>query len=74
MHAVFHRQTLAGPRMPNLTYRLAFDDLRDRDARWSAFGCDPEIRALVAPAELSDAPIVSSISTLLLRPRALSQI
>ena len=74
MHAVFYSQALVGPRLPNLTYMLAFDDLRDRDTKWSAFGSDPEFRALVAKPELSDAAIVSSISNVFLRPTAFSQI
>ena len=46
----------------------------DRDTKWSAFGSDPEFRALVAKPELSDAAIVSSISNVFLRPTAYSQI
>jgi hypothetical protein len=74
MHAVFYGQTLIGPHQPNLTYLLAFDDLRDRDARWGAFGSDPEFRALVAKPEYSDPAIVSSISNVFLRPTGYSQI
>ena len=74
MHPVFFGQTVVGGRMPNLTYLLAFDDMRARDAAWSAFGSDPEWRAIAAKPELSDAAIVSSISNVFLRPTAYSQI
>ena len=60
--------------MPNLTYMLVFDDMRDRDARWGAGVADPEFRALLAKPENSDAAIVSSISSLFLRPGAGSQL
>jgi hypothetical protein len=73
-HAVFYGQAIAGPHQPNLTYMLAFDDMRDHDARWSAFGQDPEFRALVSKPENSDAAIVSNITNMFLRPTAYSQI
>jgi hypothetical protein len=74
MFAVFYGQAIAGPRMPNLTYLLAFDDMRDRDARWGEFGPDPEWRAIASKPEYSDPAIVSSISNMFLRPTAYSQI
>ena len=74
MHAVFYGQALVGACMPNLTYLLAFDDLRDRDARWGEFGSDPEWRAIAAKPEYADPAIVSNISNVFLRPTAYSQI
>jgi hypothetical protein len=74
MHAVFYGQAIAGADQPNLTYLLAFDDMRDRDARWGTFGSDPEFRALAARPEYTDAAIVSSISNVFLRPTAFSQL
>ena len=74
MHAVFYGQAIAGADQPNLTYLLAFDDMRDRDARWGTFGSDPEFRALASRPEYTDAAIVSSISTMFLRPTAFSQL
>ena len=74
MRGVFYGRTLVGPRMPNLTYMLVFDDMRDRDARWAAGVADPEVRALLAKPENSDAAIVSSISSMFLRPGAGSQL
>jgi hypothetical protein len=74
MHPVFFGQTLIGPRQPNLTYLLAYDDMAAHDAQWSAFGRDPEWRAIAAKPEFSDAAIVSSISNVYLRPTNYSQI
>jgi hypothetical protein len=74
MHGVFYAQAIAGAHMPNLTYMLAFDDWRDRDARWGEFGGDQEFRALVAKPENSDPQIVMSISNVFLRPTGYSQI
>jgi NIPSNAP len=74
MHAVFYGRALVGSRLPNLTYLLAFDDMRDRDTRWGEFGADPEFRALISKPEFADAAIVSSISNMFLRPTAYSQI
>jgi hypothetical protein len=74
MHPVFFGQTLVGPRMPNLTYLLAYDDMAAHDAQWSAFGRDPEWRAIAAKPEFADPAIVSSISNVFLRPTGYSQI
>src|ERR1039458_5286799 len=37
MLPVFFGQTIVGPRMPNLTYMLAFDDLAAREKLWNVF-------------------------------------
>jgi hypothetical protein len=74
MAPVFFGQSLIGERQPNLTYMLAFDDMRDRDARWSAFVSDPDFRAIISKPEYSDAAIVSSISNLFLSPTPFSQL
>ena len=74
MHPVFFGQTIVGSRMPNLTYLLAYDDMAARDAQWSAFGRDPEWRAIAAKPEFADPAIVSSISSMFLRPTGYSQI
>jgi len=74
MAPVFFGQSLIGERQPNLTYMLAFDDMRDRDARWSAFVSDPDFRAIVSKPEYSDAAIVSSISNVFLSPTPFSQL
>jgi hypothetical protein len=74
MLTVFFGRTIAGPNMPSLTYMLGYDDLAARDKLWGAFGRDPEWQKLRATPGLSDAEIVSNISSTLLRPLPFSMI
>jgi hypothetical protein len=74
MRPVFFGQTIVGRDMPNLTYMLAFDDLAHRERAWRAFGADPEWQKLRATPGLSDAEIVSNISSAILRPLPFSPI
>lgn len=69
---VFYGETLIGPRMPNLTYMLVFDDLADRDAKWKVFGGDPDWKELRSKPEYKDT--VSNITDIILRPTSYSQI
>ena len=71
---VFFGETLIGPRLPNLTYMLVYDDLAARDRAWRTFGGDPEWRKLSSTPGYTDVEIVTDISNLLLRPAAYSQI
>ena len=71
---VFFAQTLAGPRMPNLTYMLVYEDMAARDRQWAAFGSDPEWRTLSSTPGFTDPEIVSNITNMYLRPTAYSQI
>ena len=71
---VFFSRTLVGPRMPNLVYMLAHDNLTARDKSWNAFRNDVEWKKLSATPGYSDAEIVTNITTVLLRPVAYSQI
>jgi hypothetical protein len=74
MRPVFFGQTIVGNDLPNLTYMLAFDDLAHRERAWRAFGGDPEWQKLRAMPGLSDAEIVSNISSAILRPMPFSPI
>lgn len=74
MRPVFFTRTIVGPRMPNLAYLLAFDDLAAREKAWRAFGADPEWQKLRAQPGLGDAEIVSNISNSILRPLPFSPI
>jgi len=69
---VFFGQTLAGPKMPNLTYMLGFDDMDAQKAAWDKFGKDPEWTKLKDNPQYKDT--VSNITNLMLRPAACSQI
>lgn len=72
LQPVFFGETLIGPKMPNLTYMLAFDDLTDRDAKWKVFGGDPGWKKLRSDAAYKDT--VSNITDIILRPAPYSQI
>jgi hypothetical protein len=74
MRPVFFGETIVGPRQPNLTYMLSFDDLAARDNLWKAFGSDPAWKELSSKPELKDAEIVENISNVILRPLAFSLI
>lgn len=65
---VFFGRMVAGPRLPNLTYLLAFDNLAAREANWRQFGTSPEWQKLSATPGLSDAEVVSNISNMILAP------
>ncbi len=71
---VLFGETIAGQRMPNLTYLLAFDDDKARTDAWNKFRGDPEWQKLKAIPEYEDKKIVSRITNTLLTPAAYSQI
>jgi len=72
LQPVFFGETLIGPKMPNLTYMLVFDDMVDRDAKWKVFGDDPEWKELSRNPEYKDT--VSNVTDIILRPTPYSQI
>jgi hypothetical protein len=74
LNPVFFGEAVAGPRMPNLTYLLAFEDDKARTEAWRKFGGDPEWRKLRAIPEYEDKRIVSSIRNVLMTPASCSQI
>jgi NIPSNAP protein len=71
---VFFGDTLIGPRMPSLTYMLAFADSGELDAKWNVFRNDPAWKKLSADPKYAFEPIVSNITNLVLSPLAASQI
>ncbi|NIA30769.1 MAG: NIPSNAP family containing protein [Actinobacteria bacterium] len=72
LHPVFFGEMLIGPRMPNLTYMLAFENMKERDKNWSAFSKHPDWQALKAKEEYKNT--VSNITDIILRPASFSQI
>jgi hypothetical protein len=74
LHPVFFAETVIGPRLPSLSYLLAFPDMAAREKAWAAFRADPDWQKLKATPGYLDAEIVSNITGLLLRPTAYSQI
>lgn len=71
---VFFGEMIAGARMPNLTYMVAFDSLAAREANWRAFATSPEWKKMAATPGLSDGEVVSNISSMILAPVAGSMI
>lgn len=70
---VFFAETLIGEMRPNLTYMITFDSMEDHDAKWKAFGSDPEWKRLSSMPEYPD-KIVSRITSTFIAPTAYSQI
>lgn len=71
---VFFGEMIAGPRMPNLTYMVAFDNLAARESNWRSFATSAEWRKLAATPGLSDGEVVSNITNMILTPVAGSMI
>ena len=74
LQPVFFGETIIGPRMPNLTYMLTYEDMATRDKNWATFIADPEWKKLSTTPGFGNAEILSNISSLFLRPTAYSQI
>jgi NIPSNAP len=74
MQVVFFAETIVGRDMPSLVYMLGYDDLAARERMWKAFGSDPEWAKLRVQPGLSDADIVSNISSIFVSPLPFSQI
>ncbi|HMD20472.1 MAG TPA: NIPSNAP family protein, partial [Alloacidobacterium sp.] len=70
---VFYGDSLIGPRLPNLTYMLTFGDIGEMNAKWAAFGSDPDWKKLSASPRYAFEQIVSNITNLILTPTDFSQ-
>jgi NIPSNAP len=71
---VFYGDSLIGPRLPNLTYMLTFGDIGEMNAKWAAFGSDPDWKKLSGSPRYAFEQIVSNITNLILTPTDFSQI
>ncbi len=65
--------TLIGDSNQTLTYMLAWEDLAERDAKWTAFQSDPDWITARAGTE-ADGPIVGHIVNMILQPTAFSSV
>ena len=72
MHPVFFGETLAGSKLPNLTYMLAFEDEAAMTTAWNAFRGDAEWKRLSGDPSYKDT--VTTITNLVLRPVKGSQV
>jgi len=74
-HGVFYADTLIGPRLPNLTYMLSFSDMASLESAWDKFLADPDWKKLSGDPKFNlNPPIVSNITSLVLRPLSCSQV
>jgi NIPSNAP len=73
-HPVFFGDTLAGSRLPNLTYMLSFADMAELEAKWKIFSSDPAWIKLKADPRFGFDQIVTNISNLVMSPLDCSQI
>ena len=71
---VFYSDTLIGPRLQNLTYILAFDNLADRDKKWAVFRGSDEWKSDSTQPPYEFEAIVSNINNYNMTPTAYSQI
>ena len=72
---IFYADTLIGPNLPNLTYMLSFPDMTALEADWEKFIADPDWKKLSADPKFKlDPPIISNITSLVLRPLPYSQV
>jgi len=74
LNVVFFGETIIGPRMPNLTYMLAFPDAAAKETAWNTFRSDSEWTKLKTTPGFTDKEIVSHITNLVLVPTTYSQI
>ena len=76
LHPVFFGQTVAGGKMPSLTYMLGFQDRQESDDNWKKFGADPDWQKLSTTPEYTDKELIrkDGITNLYLKPASYSQI
>ena len=72
--SIFYGDTLVGPRLPNLTYMLSFENLGEREKLWSTFGSLPEWKKLSGSDRYAFEEIVNNITNTILAPAPYSQI
>lgn len=71
---VFFGETLVGTKLPNLTYMLVFDDMATRDKNWGTFVGHPDWKKLSTTPGYTNPEILTSITSVFLRPTGYSQI
>jgi hypothetical protein len=72
MNPVFFGQSLIGPKLPNLTYMLGFDDMDAKEKAWNVFREHPDWKKLKEDPYYKDT--VSNVTNIMLRPASCSQI
>ena len=72
LQPVFFGEALMGPRIPNLTYMVTFDDIEAKKANWKTFGQHPEWKKMREDPQYKDT--VSNITNTILKAAPGSQI
>jgi hypothetical protein len=72
LQPVLFGETIAGDRMPNLVYMLAFDDYDDMTKKWDVFRVDPDWKKLSGDKFYDET--VSTINDWIWKPVGFSQI
>jgi hypothetical protein len=71
---VFYGDMLVGPRLPNLTYMLSYENMAARDKAWAGFVSAPAWKKLSSDPKYAFEEIVSKITNVILTPTDYSQI
>jgi hypothetical protein len=74
IHPILYADTIAGPKMPNMTYVIPFASLADREKAWDAFAADPEWVKVRADSVTRGGQIVAHNEISLFRPAPFSPI
>jgi len=68
LQPVFFGEALVGPKLPRLTYMIAYENMAGREKAWTAFSADPAWQKLKVKPGYSDNDIVANISNMILKP------
>jgi hypothetical protein len=71
---VFYGDMLVGPRIPNLTYMLSYENMAARDKAWANFISAPAWKKMTSDPRYAFEDIVSKITNVILTPTDYSQI
>ena len=71
---VFYGDMLVGPRLPNLTYMLSYQNMAARDKAWASFISAPAWKKLSGEERYAFEEIVSKITNVILTPTDYSQV
>ena len=71
---IFFGEAVAAPRLPHLTYAVAFDSMEARAAAWACFGANPDWQRIHVRPGWTDAETVSVIRSAFLRPTDFSDV
>lgn len=74
LNPVFFGMTLAGTKMPNLTYMLGFKNMEEQQEAWKRFGGHPDWKRISKLPEYADKEILSGITNIPLVAAKYSQV